>query len=135
MARPRKPTQLHVVSGTAKQHPERMKAREAEPVSDGADLRDLPAPAHIKDRQLRKIWDEEKRKLHPRVATENDATAFEALVRLTAVMRSGEMVAAEYARLKAYLGEFGMTPASRSKVSQGKAPEQKKGFAALKGAG
>lgn len=134
MARPRKPTQLHIVSGTAKAHPERMKEREAEPVVDGADLRDLPAPDHL-DKMHAALWDELRAQLHARVASEHDATAFEALVRLVMIMRTGQAAAADFARLQAYLGEFGLTPASRSKVAQGKRAEQKKGFAALKSAG
>ncbi len=134
MARPRKPTQLHVISGSAKTNPERMKAREAEPVVEGFDLRDCPAPDHL-DEAHRKTWDEVRRITHARVASEPDIIALEALVRLVVVMRSGDAVAADYARLQAYLGEFGMTPASRSKVAQGKKPEAKKGFAALRGAG
>lgn len=130
MARPRKPTQLHVVSGSAKVHPERMRQRENEPdFSD--DLRDIPAPDHL-DKMHRELWQELRSHLHVRVASEQDATAFEALVRLVMVMRTGQAVAADYARLQAYLGEFGMTPASRSKVAQIKKPEQPKGFAALK---
>lgn len=134
MARPRKPTQLHIVSGAAKKDPQRMKAREAEPVEIDGDLKEAAPPVHL-DAELKRLWKELQRHLHPRVSGGQDAIAFEALVRLVKVLRSGEMVAAEYARLQAYLGEFGMTPASRSKVAQGKAPEQKRGFAALKGAG
>jgi phage terminase small subunit len=134
MARPRKPTQLHVVSGTAKVHPERMREREAEPTLDGFDLRDMEAPDHL-DEMHAKLWNEIRGHLHARTSGEQDIVAFEALVRLVMVMRLGRAVAADYARLQAYLGEFGMTPASRSKVAQGKKAEQKKGFGALKAAG
>jgi len=134
MARPRKPTQLHVVSGAARVHPERMREREAEPVVETGDLRDIEAPDHL-DKMHRDLWNELRPQLHARVSSANDATAFEALVRLVMVMRTGQAAAADYARLQAYLGEFGMTPASRSKVAQGKKAEEKKGFAALKAAG
>lgn len=134
MARPRKPTQLHVISGSAQKHPDRMREREAEPVTDAGDLRDMEAPDHL-DKLHANLWNELKSQLHARVSSQHDATAFEALVRLVMVMRTGQAAAADYARLQAYLGEFGMTPASRSKVSQGKKAEDKKGFAALKGVG
>lgn len=94
----------------------------------------MPAPAHL-DKQHAALWVELQRQLHARVASFQDAIAFEALVRLVQVMRSGEAVAADYARLQAYLGEFGMTPAARSKVAQGKKQDAVKGFAALKAAG
>jgi phage terminase small subunit len=134
MARPRKPTQLHVISGSAQKHPDRMREREAEPVIEGDDLRDREAPEHL-DRMHADLWNELRGQLYARVASDQDATAFEALVRLVMVMRTGQAGAPEYARLQAYLGEFGMTPASRSKVAQGKKAERKKGFAALKAAG
>ena len=134
MSRPRKPTELHVISGTGKVHPERMRERAAEPTADGTDLRDSDAPGHL-DKAHADLWRELRSQLHARVSTQVDATAFEALIRLVMVMRSGRAVAADYARLQAFLGEFGMTPAARSKVSQGKKPEANKGFAALKAAG
>jgi phage terminase small subunit len=134
MARPRKPTELHVVSGSARKHPDRMRERTAEPIPGGFDLRDAPAPDHL-DEALAAIWKEVTGLLHARVSSGPDLIALEALVRLVAVMRSGEAAAADYARLQAYLGEFGMTPASRSKVAQAKKPDEPKGFAALKGAG
>lgn len=133
MARPRKPTQLHVVSGSAKKHPDRMRERKEEPASSG-DLSDMAPPAGM-DEALVAIWREVQALLHKRVAGEQDRLAFEALVRLVQVMRSGGAAAADYARLQAYLGEFGMTPASRSKVAQAKEPDKPKGFAALKAAG
>lgn len=129
--RPRKPTELHVISGSASKHPDRMRERQNEPEADGEDLRDATAPDHLDD-GLAAIWKEVTGNLHARVAASADLIALEALVRLVGVMRSGEAVAADYARLQAYLGEFGMTPASRSKVSQGKKPEAKRGFGALK---
>lgn len=134
MARPRKPTQLHVISGSAQKHPDRMREREAEPEVSDFDIREYEAPEHL-DKMHRDLWNEVRGYLHARVSAEPDLIAFEALVRLVMVMRTGQAVAADYARLQAYLGEFGMTPASRSKVSQGRAPETKKGFAALRGAG
>ena len=131
--RPRKPTELHVISGSAAKHPDRMRERENEPETSG-DLRGIEPPAHLDD-GLAAIWKEVAGLIHARVASGPDIIALEAMVRLVGVMRSGEAAAADYARLQAYLGEFGMTPASRSKVSQGKKPVEKKGFAALKGAG
>ena len=132
MARPRKPTQLHVVSGSAAKHPDRMRERENEPEAGDTDLRTAEPPQHL-DAKLKKLWREIRSHLHARVAAEQDAIALEALVRLVDLMRTGEARAAEYARLQAMLGEFGMTPASRSKVSQSKTPEEKKGFGALRG--
>lgn len=133
MGRPRKPTQLHVVSGSAKTNPGRLEDRQSEPETDG-DIRGIEAPDYL-DSDLAAIWKEVAGSLHARVASNPDMIALEALVRLVAKMRTGEMSAADYARLQGYLGEFGMTPASRSKVSQGKQATGKKGFAALKNAG
>ena len=129
--RPRKPTELHVISGSAKTNPGRLENRQNEPEAEGGDLREVPPPTHLDD-GLAAIWKEVASILHARVTSAPDVIALEALVRLVGVMRSGDAVAADYARLQAYLGEFGMTPASRSKVSQGKKPEAKKGFGALK---
>lgn len=131
MARPRKPTQLHVISGSAAKHPDRMREREGEPEVDG-DLRDMGPPTHLDD-SLAEIWREVAKLLHARVAGDSDVLAFEALVRATAMCRSAEATPAWFARQAALMGEFGMTPASRSKVAQGKKPEGKRGFAALKG--
>lgn len=131
MPAPRKPTHLHVISGSAAKHPDRMRNRTAEPVFDGPDLRDLAPPEHL-DEALRQIWAEVAPCLHTRVATEADRLALEALVRLVATMRSGDATAAHMGRLKAFLNEFGMTPASRSKVAQGAMPTRRSGFAALK---
>lgn len=108
-----------------------MRERVAEPELAGSDLRDTPAPKHL-DAPLTALWDELRDTLHARVSGWHDAIAFEALVRLVALMRSGDAVAADYARLQAYLGEFGMTPASRSKVAQGARDGSPKGFAALR---
>lgn len=134
MARPRKPTLLHVINGTAKVHPERMREREHEPAAEGVDLRDIEAPEHL-DKLHADLWNELRVHLHARVSSEQDATAFEALVRLVMTMRLGKAASADFARLQAYLGEFGMTPASRSKVAQTKKSDEKKGFGALRATG
>ena len=131
MGRPRKPTHLHLISGSAAKDPQRMRARGNEPEIEGADLREYAAPDHL-DKMHRELWNEVRGYLHARVSSEPDLIAFEALVRLVMVMRSGKAVAADYARLQAYLGEFGMTPGSRSKISQTKKPQPNRGFAALK---
>ena len=131
MGKPRKPTHLHVVSGSAKTNPGRLANRAQEPDAEG-DIRGIEPPDYL-DASVAEIWKEIAGSLHARVASNADLIALEALVRLVWKMRNAEMSAADYARLQAYLGEFGMTPASRSKVAQGKKPEGKKGFAALKG--
>jgi len=132
--RPRKPTHLHVISGSAKTNPARLESRADEPELEGADLRDAPAPSHL-DGHLASIWKEVAGMLHARVAGQQDRLAFEMLVRIVADCRSDDATPAHYARMQAMMGEFGMTPASRSKVAQAKKADGPKGFGALRGAG
>jgi phage terminase small subunit len=115
MGRHRLPTHLHVISGAAREHPDRMRKRSEEPVALG-ELKDQPAPDHLPE-DLRGIWNEVRGLLHSNVAGTADAIAFEALVRIIAKIRSGEARAADYARLQGFLAEFGMTPAARSRIA------------------
>lgn len=128
----RKPTRLLILNGSAKAHPSRMRARANEPAL-ADDLRDLQPPFHLSP-ALRAIWTDLQSCLHAGVAGSPDALAFEALVRLVAKMRTGTANAAMFARLGSLLGEFSLTPASRSRVAALATPERPTGFAALKDA-
>lgn len=111
----RKPTKLLIAGGTAKKNPARIRARAAEPVNDGTDLRQIPAPPHLSAAQ-RQIWTATARQLPEGVAMATDALAFEALVRL--IERSRESHAPQWVagRMLNFLRSFGMTPATRGAV-------------------
>lgn len=121
MPAPRKPTRLHHLSGSAKRHPERMRNRTHEPQITAC-LRDLPPPEHL-DKELREIWTDVAQDLEPWVAGEPDFLAFEMLCRLIRMLRTDQLTPAFGTRLHSMLGEFGLTPKSRTKLS---APKPRK---------
>ena len=141
MPRPRTPTAVMKINGTAKKHPERMREREGEPEGSGADLRDICPPAHL-PREMWAIWDELRTLVHAGSARENDTVALELLVRKVWQMRNSvsfqidpntketkiipgaPFTASDQMVLRTLLNEFGMTPASRSKVSVGSGKKQ-----------
>lgn len=118
MGRTRKPTHLHVISGSAAKHPDRMRDRQSEPLTSGVDLRESLPPHHLHD-GLAAIWRDVAPLVPKGVAAAADLLAFEALVRLIFTMRSGNAKAAHLGRLQAMLAEFGMTPATRARVLRG----------------
>lgn len=121
MARPRQPTALLAAKGSYERHPERASARADEPAGY-ADL--PPAPEHLPD-AMHQTWEELRCLMHPRVCNVPDVVPFEQLVRLVYKMRTAfdDMTGAQLSQLTRMYTEFGMTPASRSKVHQ--APESK----------
>ncbi len=62
-------------------------------------------------------WHELLEEIPPGVATIADRGALEHMTRLILRLRASEATGAEQTLLKSYRTEFGMTPASRSKVS------------------
>ena len=88
MPPPRKPMNLHILSGYAKKQPGRLRDRAGEPLIT-TDLRDIPPPKHL-DKEHREIWREAAQQLEPWVAGESDVPAFEMLVRLIRMMRTDE---------------------------------------------
>ena len=113
MARPRTPTALLDARGAFKNHPERR--RDGEPVVN------TPLgnpPAHMTELESA-CWFEIA-ELAPRgVLTSADRVMVEALSHLLAEFRTkkSEFTAAAHARMFAYLGQLGMMPAERSKLS------------------
>lgn len=113
MARPRKPTALHVLTGSIDHDPGRFADRAGEPQDD----RPLgPPPESLRPAQ-RAAWMEIDR-LAPWLA-QADRIAVEVAATLVARFRidPGTMPPALYTRLETMLGRLGLTPSDRSKVS------------------
>jgi phage terminase small subunit len=120
MAMPRQPTEVLKAKGSYATNPGRLeKRRPAEPRG----WKDIPPPPAHLDAALVPTWEELRGLMHPRVCNVPDVVPFEALVRLVYKMRTDfdGMTAAQMGQLTRMCTEFGMTPASRSKVQQ--APE------------
>jgi len=97
------------MSGSAQKHPQR---RRAEPVT-------LPfgqPPAHL-SKELKAAWREIARAAPACVLTRSDRVAVELAARLLVRIRTTDFSAAEATSLRSLLGQLGMTPADRSKVS------------------
>lgn len=113
MARPRKPTAVLEATGAFKKNPQRR--REGEPVVT------TPLgnpPAHMTELEAA-CWFEVA-ELAPRgVLTSADRVALEALAHLLAEFRTkkSDFTAQAHARMFAYLGQLGMMPGERSKLS------------------
>lgn len=115
MARPRQPTQLHVVKNTGKKHPERMRDREDEPVPSAGIG---PAPKHL-SAQARKAWCQVVETVAPGVLGNSDRLSLEILSNLIAEYRKWkeEFPASRLTQLISLCGRFGLTPSDRSKIS------------------
>ncbi len=113
MGRPRKPTKLLVISGSAKKHPDRMAARAGEPKP----IKELGPPPRGLDEAERKIWKELVARIPKGVAKDCDTYIVELTVRLTAKMRRNELNASGVSQLRGCLQSLGMTPADRSRVN------------------
>lgn len=115
MPRPRKPTTLLALSGGLDKNPGRYADRALEPVEQRA-LGD--APGHLEAPQ-RAAWAEIERISPEGVLTHADRLIVElAAVLLAKFRRAGELMPlAEVTRLQSILGELGLTPATRSKVT------------------
>ena len=112
MARPRKPTKLHVVQGTLRATRHRDRAGEPEVL---APLGDPPSnwPGGAKA-----LWHELSGQVPEGVAGKADRIVFEVLCRAVGRLREHSACSpALLAQVRYLCGEFGMTPASRSKVS------------------
>lgn len=113
MGRHAQPTALKRLNGSAAQHPERINDNEPVPERGIGS-----APAHLGPAE-QAIWDEVVSVMYKDVLGEADRIALEAMVRLIHMMRTSfdEMTAAQLTRLTGLLGQFGMTPADRTKIS------------------
>lgn len=113
MARPRKPTAIHALTGAIDHNPGRFADRQNEP----HDTRPLGPPPESMRPDQRAAWLEIDRlapwlALADRLAVEITATLL-ARFRLDATT----MPPALYTRLETMLGRLGLTPSDRSKVS------------------
>lgn len=116
MPRPRKPTALKVLDGSIRDHPGRQNSNEPDGDSPLGD------PPSWMPGAKQEIWREIVGNFHEGVACSADRVSLELIVdllyrhRLAPVDEPG-LSGAELSRLSALLIEFGMTPASRSRVS------------------
>jgi len=126
--RGRKPTPTKVLEarGAFEKHPERAKARAAEP--DGGPP--VECPPHLAGDQ-RHAWDDIIAKAPRGVLTAADALAVEVAAVLLAQFRRApeEMQGAKLVRLTALLGQFGMTPAERARLHVDDVRRQENRFA------
>lgn len=115
MPRPRKPTHLLAVTGGLAKNPARYADRAHEP-TDERELGD-PPPNLAPSQQA--VWREIEQLSLPGVLTHGDRLIVEVAAVLLAQFRlaGNLMPLPAIARLQSILGELGMTPASRSKVS------------------
>lgn len=123
MARPRKPTNLLLLTGTGKRNPGRLKGR-AEKGPDGTwrdTAPDSPAlagdpPAYF-DAEERERWVDLLRIVPAGVLTERDRITAEMIAQLWAGLRRRALDSKQMSLLANLLGRCGMTPAERSKVA------------------
>jgi phage terminase small subunit len=116
MGRNRTPTEILSTRGSFLAHPSRKRPNEP----DGGKPLGGP-PKHLGEIET-ELWKEIKRDLLPGVAKKSDRHSFETLVILKARERSGLILAADRGQLISLYSHFGLTPASRSKVSVPAAP-------------
>ena len=127
MARPAKPLNVHVLKGTGKSHPDRMRARENEPEN----INEIGAAPKTLNKIETAAFDEIVKTCIPGVLGEADRIAVEEAARLLIKCRGYsanigfkkadhiEVVPATQAErtlFAKYLGQFGMTPSERSKI-------------------
>jgi len=107
--RPRKPTNLKILQGTAR--PDRINPNEPKPAKPIG----KKAPAYF-DAELEKIWKEFVSNAPEGVLGNCDAFLVEAACLQLQKLRKGEFTAADLAQLRGCLSAMGMTPADRAKL-------------------
>lgn len=117
MARPRTPTNVLELRGAFKKNPDR--ARVDPPTEAG-----LGAPPSYLNKAECHIWKEIESRAPAGVLTRSDRLAVEQMCYLVYRIRTqpDDVKVAERNLLRSYLGQFGMTPADRAKISA--APEK-----------
>lgn len=127
--RPRKPTPLKVLEGNPGKRP--LPKNEIEPpATSGAQ-----PPAWLRSRAALEAWHDLVPKLEKlRLLTELDIPALAMLCQVYAKVQRGG-TAEDRRQLKMLLGEFGMTPATRSKVAAAEAQQPESTWAKLDGMG
>lgn len=120
MARPRKSVAENLKRNFGS-NAGRLLSRLAEPIPAGALG---AAPAHLSAAR-KELWKSVARSVPAGVATSADQIAFELLVELIEAQRSGRLGPGDRPHLLRLLEQFGLTPASRSKVSAVKPAEKR----------
>lgn len=115
MPRPRKPTQLHALSGALDKNPARFTDRANEPQDD----RPLGDPPMHLTADQRVAWAELERISAPGVLCFGDRIIVELAALHIALLRGlgAALPDAKVRRLESLLGQLGLTPAARSKVT------------------
>ncbi|MDJ0806440.1 MAG: hypothetical protein QNJ78_06355 [Gammaproteobacteria bacterium] len=122
MGRPALPKNVHILKGTGKKNPDRMRKRENEPEPK----KPLGRPPPRLTAGQKKCWRELQKIVPDGVLGDCDAWAVELACVLMDEFRTNplEFSAAKLTRLEALLGKFGMTPADRAKISVPKGREK-----------
>ena len=120
MARPRTPTIVKELRGAYSKNPQRRPDGEPVP-SRGIG----PAPGHF-SADLSAIWDEVVGACYAGVLGEADRFGLEIICKLIHLGRTDfdSMTGAQLTRLAGLLGQYGMTPADRSKINVPKAKQK-----------
>jgi hypothetical protein len=123
MGRPRIPTAVHEASGAYDKNPQRALDRidEPRPTTPLGPPPEVFLSKYNDGPKLLAIWHELEAQMIEGVATGCDRFAFENLCRLELRCRSMSAKTGDFAQAKAYLSEFGLTPAGRTRVSARKA--------------
>ena len=116
------PTNVLLLKGTNKNHPERIKKRADEP----KDKRDIDAKPHarLKTKIEKECYKELIDNCIPSVLKQCDRTSVMIAAKLLARFVEDEATAAETAQLIKLLGQFGMTPSERTRIKM--TPEKPK---------
>src|SRR6266481_1181085 len=122
MPRPRTPTAKLIAKGSFLRHPERKRARAAEPKPIGR----LGEPPRLFKGARKTIWLELSELIPPGVAANCDRWVVELLVCLMQKFRSGRAKSSEAKQIESLLGKLGMTPADRSRVGANLADSAKR---------
>ena len=130
MARPRKPSNVLELNGSFKNHPERARERENEPVPEAP----LGGPPDYLSELELVCWNEIVRLCHPGTVFENDRMVIEHTARAWAGLRASKEYTntALMIRLEAGLTKLGLTPADRSRVQVLKRDPNANSFAKFK---
>lgn len=110
--RPRKPSKVLEMQGAFDKNPQRRRTAEPKPRGDLG-----KAPGHLPP-NVAAVWDEIASISPPGVFGDSDRLSVEVACNLIAEMREDprDFSASRLAQLRGLLGQFGMTPADRSKV-------------------
>jgi hypothetical protein len=113
MAKGKVPTAL-LVPGWDKKNPQRARERENEPETPTLGS----APAHIRGKRRKQIWEEIRTSCAAGLLQQSDALAVESLVNLTYEMRfkARDWTASKQSQMTMILKQLGMTPAARASV-------------------